>query len=201
MRIQTIAIYEFNELTDEAKENARDWYRANGLDYEWWDCTIQEYKELGELLGIEIDNIYFSGFASQGDGACFTGTYSYRKGWKKALASETGGELYRKLESIGLGLQAEQEKYFYGITAGINRTGRYCHENSVTVSVDPGEHVNGYWSDTSDMEDNIADCLRDFMREIYSTLRSEYGYLTSDESVDDTIIANEWEFTETGDFY
>jgi len=51
------------------------------------------------------------------------------------------------------------------------------------------------------MEDNITDCLRDFMREIYSTLRSEYGYLTSDESVDDTIIANEWEFTETGDFY
>jgi len=201
MRIQTIATYTFNELTDEAKENARDWYRVNGLDYEWWDCTIEEYKELGELLGIEIDNIYFSGFASQGDGACFTGAYSYRKGWKKALASETGGELYRKLESIGLGLQAEQEKYFYGITASINHTGHYCHENSVTVSVDPGEHVNGYWSDTSDMEDNIADCLRDFMREIYSNLMSEYDYLTSDEAVDDAIIANEWEFTENGDFY
>jgi hypothetical protein len=201
MRANTIYSYTFNELSDSAKDKARADYRHYGLDYEWWDYTIEEYKELGELLGIEIDNIYFSGFASQGDGACFTGTYSYRKGWKKALASETGGELYRKLESIGLGLQAEQEKYFYGITAGINRTGRYCHENSVTVSVDPGEHVNGYWSDTSDMEDNMADCLRDFMREIYSNLMSEYDYLTSDEAVDDAIIANEWEFTENGDFY
>jgi hypothetical protein len=201
MRIQTIAIYTFNELSDSAKETARNHYRQYGLDYEWWDCTIEEYKELGELLGIEIDNIYFSGFASQGDGACFTGTYSYRKGWKKALASETGGELYRKLESIGLGLQAEQEKYFYGITAGINRTGRYCHENSVTVSIDPGEHINGYWSDTSDMEDNIADCLRDFMQEIYSNLMSEYDYLQSDEAVDEYLQDGEWQFLESGDMY
>lgn len=199
MRIQTIAIYTFNELSDSAKETARNHYRQYGLDYEWWGCIIEEYKELGELLGIEIDNIYFSGFASQGDGACFNGAYSYRKGWKKALASETGGELYRKLESIGLGLQAEQEKYFYGITAGINHTGRYCHENSVTVSVDPGEHINGYWSDTSSMEDNIADCLRDFMQEIYSTLTSEYDYLTSDSVIDEYLQDGEWQFLESGD--
>lgn len=201
MRAQTVMLYQFNELSESAKEKAREWYRMNCLDYEWWDCTIAEYKEFGALLGIEIDNIYFSGFYSQGDGACFTGAYSYRKGWKKALASETGGDLYRKLESIGLGLQAEQEKYFYGISATVNHTDRYCHEYSVSVSVDPGEHINGYWSDTTDMEENITDCLRDFMREIYSTLESEYDYLTSDEAVDETIIANEWEFTSEGDFY
>jgi len=199
MQTNTVYSYTFNELSDSAKETARADYRHYGLDYEWWDCTIEEYKELGELLGIEIDNIYFSGFARQGDGACFTGAYSYRKGWKKALASETGGELYRKLESIGLGLQAEQEKYFYGITASINHTGHYCQENSVTVSVDPGEHINGYWSDTSSMEDNIADCLRDFMQEIYSTLTSEYDYLTSDSVIDEYLQDGEWQFLESGD--
>jgi hypothetical protein len=51
------------------------------------------------------------------------------------------------------------------------------------------------------MEDNITDGLRDFMREIYSNLRSEYDYLQSDEAVDDAIIANEWEFLESGDIY
>lgn len=201
MRTQTIEIYKFSELSDSAKETARQWYRQNGLDYEWYDCTIEEYKELGALLGIEIDNIYFSGFCRQGDGACFTGSYSYRKGWKKSLASETGGDLYRKLETIGLGLQAEQEKYFYGISATVHHTGRYCHENSVTVSVDPGEHVSSYWSDTTDMEENITDCLRDFMREIYSSLESEFEYLNSDEAVDEAITANGYEFTETGEFH
>lgn len=201
MRAQTVMLYKFNELSDEAKENAREWYRINGLDYEWWDCTIAEYKELAELLGIEIDNIYFSGFASQGDGACFTGSYSYRKGWRKALQRETGGDLYKKLETIGDCLQAEQKKYFYGITASIQHTDRYCHEYSVSVTVGFESHVNGYWCDTADSEENITDCLRDFMREIYSTLESEYDYLASDDAIDEMMDCNEWEFTSEGDFY
>lgn len=201
MRTQTIEIYKFSELSNDAKERARDWYRQNGLDYEWYDFTIEEWKELAGLLGIEIDNIYFSGFSSQGDGACFTGSYSYRKGWKQAIKKETGGELYRKLENIGDQLQEEQKKYFYGITASIHHTGRYCHEQSVTVSVDPGEHISGYWSDTCDMEENITDTLRELMQDIYYSLQSEYEYLTSDEAIDEAITANEYEFTESGDFY
>ena len=77
MRIETTTqnVYTFNELSDTAKESARDWYRSDPFP-DWHEFVIDGAKEVGALLGIEIDNIWFSGFSSQGDGACFTGSYS-----------------------------------------------------------------------------------------------------------------------------
>jgi hypothetical protein len=73
-RVTETTVYQFDELSDEAKEKAREWYRQGNVTTRFWsECTIDDAKEIGKLLGMDIDNIYFSGFWSQGDGACFEG--------------------------------------------------------------------------------------------------------------------------------
>lgn len=202
MRTQTIAIYQFSELSESAKETARQWYRENALDFEWWDCLVEDWKNLADLIGIEIDKIYFSGFCSQGDGACFEGAYSYRQGWRKALKRELGDcPLRDELESYGERLQALQKPYFYGVSASVKHSGFYMHSGCTSISVDPGEHPTGYWDDITDLEDDVTQVLREFMDEIYQALEREFDYLNADNQVEEAIAANEWEFTENGDFY
>ncbi len=44
----------------------------------------------------------------------------------------------------------------------------------------------------------VTEALRDLADWLYRQLEREYEYLTSDESVEETIIANEYTFTEAG---
>lgn len=69
---QTITAYKFSELDEKAKERARQWYCEN-LDHEWWDSVYEGAKMDGEERGFFIEDIRFSGFWSQGDGASWTG--------------------------------------------------------------------------------------------------------------------------------
>jgi hypothetical protein len=55
-----------------------------------------------------------------------------------------------------------------------------------------------YQDMTADAEEAVIEALRDLARWLYRQLEREYEYLTSDEMVDETIIANEYTFTETG---
>lgn len=62
MQIIETKVYNFTELNDEAKEVARNWYRENTLDYDWRDSVYEDARQCAEILGIDIDRIYFSGF-------------------------------------------------------------------------------------------------------------------------------------------
>ena len=187
-------VFLFDELTDEAKEKAREWYREGALDYEWGEFVYDTAKAAGACLGIDVDNIYFSGFWSQGDGACFTGSYAYRKGWRKALKAEFGTEALAKLTVIGEALQAAQKPAFYKLAASVTHTGRGSDEYSTTIDVDTRDVPDALPVD----EDDVKDALREFMRWIYRQLEAEYDWLTSNEQVDESIRANEYTFTEGG---
>lgn len=193
---QIKTLYTFDELDDSAKETARQWYREGAFNYDWYDCTIEDAKTIGKILGIDIDKIYFSGFCSQGDGACFTGSYSYAKGAAKAIRQYAGTD--KTLHQIADDLQDIQRRYFYQLSANVEHSGHYYHEmcTSITVSDDRG----GYgWSAPVEAEDGITEALRDFMRWIYRQLESEYDYLNSDEAVDESIAINEYTFDENGE--
>jgi len=51
-----IEVFKYDELSDEAKSVARDWYRQGGLDYEWWDCIYEDAARFGiKIKGFELD--------------------------------------------------------------------------------------------------------------------------------------------------
>ncbi len=38
---------------------------------DWYESVYEHFKEMMSVIGIRVDKVYFSGFWSQGDGACF----------------------------------------------------------------------------------------------------------------------------------
>ena len=185
-----ITIYKFDELSDEAKEKAREWFRDDALDYEWYDGVEDDFKEIGKLLGINVTKVYFSGFWSQGDGACFEGSYYYEKGSVKKLTEYAPQD--KELHRIAKELQQAQKPNFYGVYGTIKHRGHYYHKMCTEIDLyrDDRETIIG--------EDDIIELLRNLMGWLYRTLEREYEYLNSDEQVDETIRINEYEFTEEG---
>lgn len=47
MREVTVKLYEYSELSDKAKEKARDWYLEHALEYEWWDVVYEDAENIG----------------------------------------------------------------------------------------------------------------------------------------------------------
>ena len=199
MQSNIVLSFDFSELSETARENARNNYREYGLNDDWYSPLIDDWKKGLELLGIDASNIFFSGFWSQGDGACFECFYSYRKGWRKALNSEFGGSLGDILLSAGARLQALQRPLFYRLIATVSQYGRYMHHYSTIFDVDP----DGILSDESAVavEDELKGILRGLMREIYSSLEREYNYLSSDLVINYYLQDNGLQFLESGEIY
>ena len=76
MKTKTINLYNFNELSDKAKEKAiKDWYETE--DYPMLDEDLTEFvKDLLSAAKVEFSdiNVLYSLSCCQGDGLCFTGT-------------------------------------------------------------------------------------------------------------------------------
>lgn len=140
-------------------------------DWQWWDASFDGFKQAAATMGIDIGDIRFSGFWSQGDGASFTGSYAYVKGAAAAIRREypTETELHR----IADALQRVQRSQFYQLSATVTQSGRYVHEMTMSVDVD---RTDGVDADLRDAVDTVTGAMRDLARWIYRALESEYEY-------------------------
>ena len=125
--------------------------------------------------------------------ACFEGTYHYKPGALKAIKAEAPQD--EELQRIARELQAVQARHFYKLTASMSHSGHYSHSGCMDVSV---EHSEDPYRDIGDAEDDIRQLMRDFADWIYAQLEKEYNYQTSDEVVEEAILANEYTFDEDG---
>ncbi|WP_419739573.1 antitoxin of toxin-antitoxin stability system [Ruegeria sp.] len=199
-------VFPFDELSDAARERAREWYRISNLDYEWWDCTCDDFSTICEILGVELKahpvrlmgggtrqkpGIRFSGFYSQGDGASFEGRLTYAKGSAARIKAYAPKDA--ELHDIAARLAAVQKRNFYQLYAIITQRGPYCHENTMQFDVrrDDAEA-------TADAEDIIAEAMRDLARWLYARLETEYEFRNADEMVEESITANAYTFTSSG---
>lgn len=56
MRKEEINIYKFLELSDEAKNKARDWYRNASSGDQWWESVYDDAKAIGcKITQFDID--------------------------------------------------------------------------------------------------------------------------------------------------
>ena len=182
MRVIEKTIYQFDELTDAAKEKAREWFRGGIADDNWWsESVIDDAKRIGALIGFEVDEIYWRGFWSQGDGACWAGSVTYSTDCAAAVARECPQDSeIQRIARAWLDLQRQNSNQVRG---RVSANSRYMR-TSVSAYCD-GDEANQIVSDFADW--------------IYRALESEYDYQMSDGSVDETIRANEYEFDENGE--
>jgi hypothetical protein len=194
-RTKEITVYTFDELSDEAKERARQWWREGAFDHEWWDATYEDAKTCFGFLGFAIENIHFSGFSSQGDGACFDGTWSASdvKPGKLQEHAPKDEELHRIAGRIER-LASE----FPNASLRVKHSGRYFHEFCTSFDVDMDAEAPEYTGKHHDAEEELIEVSRDAMKWIYRQLYKEYDYQNADEQVDENIRINEYEFTAKG---
>lgn len=203
MTTKTINLFTFNELSDSAKEKARNWWREGSNDDTFWsECVIDEAKEEGRNMGLDIDKVYFRGFWSQGDGACFEGTWhacdvkagETAKDWGDSPATKEVRRIAAEFE--------ETAKNFPNASFSVKHRGHYSHEFCTDFNVSLGEDEdNGSISqeEWSRAESDLIETARDYMRWIYKQLEKEYEYQNSDEVIDELLESNGYTFREDGE--
>lgn len=193
----------FDQLSDEAKEKARENERRHILDYDWWDCVYKDAVRIGSLMGIEIDertrpgrkkpelSIYFSDFGSQGNGASFEGNYKPKPDAIKAIQNETNDEELLRIATKLTALQVVAKLSGHDLKgARIETHGHYNHSDGIYVEAHYGLDMHIY-------EESLIDLMRAFADWIYRSLERESEYLTSDECIDERL--HNKTFDEDGD--
>lgn len=202
-------VYRLDELSDSARETAREWYRQNGPGDDWFEFVYEDFERICEILGVRLKTIpvrlygggtrqktciWFSGFWSQGDGARFEGRLSYVKAASRKIRNHAPKD--EALHRIADTIQAGQCRNFYQLHAQIVHRDRYYHEYCMAISVERDSPIRQDM--TPHAEETIIEALRNLARWLYRQLQREYEYLTSDEMVDEAITVNNYTFTEAG---
>ena len=194
-------VFTFDELSDEAKEKAREWMRD--LEQVDFDPCFEPFETAAKILGIEFNNasqkgfspdIRYSGFYSQGDGASFVGAYSHAPGASAKIREEFPDET--RLHEIADGLTSLQVGHRiltgHWINAKIECSGREVHEYAMDITAEDsesGEEFDWYGEVTK----GIKELMRDFARWIYKSLEEEYDYRLSDEAIDESLSGREFD--------
>lgn len=157
MRTETINIYTFDELSDEAKEKARDWYR-DGMEYFWWNESLESIKAFCDGYGVTVKDYSVGPF---------------ERSW---ITTDASNENFR-----GVKLR--------DVPRDDTPTG-YCLDCSTL------------WQTFHNEFKRTGDALRAFNEAIDAALAeivADMEYQYTDESVDEHILINEYEFLENGE--
>lgn len=184
-------VFKFEELEESAKYKAID--AINCFNDFAKDFVIDDAKAIAALMGWEIENVYYSGFWSQGDGACFEGAMRYAKGCAKVVKAYAPQDT--ELHRIAQAWQELQKKNFYSLEATVKQRGYYMH--SGCTSFDCEDTRTGYLENL-ETQDEIETIGRDFMDWIYKSLEKEYDYQTSEEAISELCEANGYLFDQYG---
>lgn len=198
--------FKFSELSDDAKEKARDAYRY-GRDYpydEWWDAVYEDAVRMGGMLGITITTrkrkttrgheyqetgISFSGFSSQGDGASFKGNYRFKEDAIEQITKECNdGELLRIASELTLLQVTRRLQGHEPVQAAISASGSYCHSGTMNIELDAWDDDRSDDNEVyTEAEVTVTQLMKDFADWIYKRLEEENDYLMSDDVVDQAL--------------
>jgi len=205
MQTKTYNVYKYNELTKEAQQKAVDNLRDINVDFEdWHTCVLEDRVAKLEEYGFYTPKILYSGFSSQGDGACFTATLD-NGGLLEFLTKSKQLTKYPAL------VKAINKCEIY-VNISITHNDRYMHAYSSTVSDDTemqtneeltGKLLEEYtaWFQSffdRDSRNGRIGWYIDECEDIYRHLQTEYEYQTDDYAIIETIEANNYDFTENG---
>lgn len=169
--------------------------------YNWWCSVYSCFTEDMAKVGICVEEMYFSGFWNQGDGACFEG---YVEDW----------ELF--LKSVGYSDPLLIAHFKENARYKVKHFGRYYHENCTLFTAEFPLPTNAYETEENflhnygtrdevrdavliavlsqyngdDLKALFEETFKDHMRDLYRRLEEEYDYLTSDEAVLESLEAS-----------
>ena len=207
------------ELKPEATEKVKEWWSNVSWDDNYWAESVTDFaKEEGYELGFVIDAIYWSGFWSQGDVACWTGYVDICQ-WLKAHCKDS------------IGLSAWVELIREGVIdkhISVGHVGRYYHENSMyfgyvedntdafedtevmtTESIFKGMTIASVfdlilasdcaYKTTEEIREAVIATAQYYAKDVYIKLEKEYDYVMSEANLIEVCECNEWLFNAEGE--
>jgi len=186
-------VYTYDELSDEAKEKAREWWLSvseGGFDQLDSEMLTEMFKDLLKEWGFKKGvDVWWSLGSSQGDGVAFQGDLDIPK-YVDARAKD-----FRRV--IGK------------VEAWVKHEGRYYHSNSMEAGVAATDSERDLapkdWfpgKPTAELLDEFATFLGEDVKKMSKELEKigyqEIEYRQSEEAIAEMLIANEYEFTADG---
>ena len=205
MRVIETNVYTFNELDQESKEKAINDHRNNYNDCDfddYFDDETLEFKCFLKNIGFNNVETFYSGFHSQGDGACFDFTNLNLDEVVTKQEGNTYSVVHDKFieENIKLLKDILKIKESIEFSTYITRY-NYNHEKSRGIDYKfYNEHKTCKTIEKliSNFLDVLGDLYIDLSQKYYKQLSNHAAYVDSDEYIIETLINNDYEFTING---
>lgn len=173
MKQVTIDLYEFDELpTDKARDRAVEWFASDYPEYNWWEFVYEDAKTVGiKITEFDIDR---GSIRAEADG---------RETARLIIAGHGQDyDTYKLAEQFNTEYDKLVRKYSDGV-----KTDRVHEDNE-----------DEFDTEADELEKEFNNAIAE---EYLSILRKEFEYITSRESIEETIRINEYTFTVEGERY
>ncbi|KZL17670.1 hypothetical protein PsAD2_03006 [Pseudovibrio axinellae] len=214
--LQTTA-YCLTELPKNVQSRVLERYRAFYVHDDWYQSIYEHADQAAQLLGITINRkhintqrlcttpaIYFQGFCSQGDGACFEGHFS-SPGNSSQIVANIAAFSPEDVDLLNIAKRIQHLLVHTDdqLTATLTHNGsRYSHPSTICVDaelVSESDETIEAITPPQGIETELTEALRHFMGWIYRKLEREFEYLTSDAQIAEALNSNSFLFTEFGE--
>lgn len=174
-----------------------DVYRDNNTEQcPWWEDTYDRVVEEAELLGytLETDSIWFQGFWGGSDGATFSGSINPLKYMATKGISHNFPLIHQMVDMGGiLSAQITRPNGVHSLTAEAEITDydliSYLREDDTVVSDGMDEFLDTLLEqEIQQLQDILEEETQDMIGDLYTRLREEYEYLTSDAVVMEMLL-------------
>ena len=167
-------LYKYDELSDDAKQKARECLWDINVDHEWWDTHYDDAKTIGcKISAFDLDGNKHCDL-SLVDGACEIANVILKNHGENC-------DTYKLAKSFLSDWDELVEKYSDGIHKNV-----VSEENESDFDNEADELIN-------DFEKGLSECYA-------SMLQEGYDYYTGQESIEESIRANDYDFDEDGNF-
>ena len=173
-----ITLFTFDELPEESQQKILEGFQQD-YDPDYSHIYHEFINDMSENYGadISVDSIEWSGFWSQGDGACFTCDFD-EEVIETMLRAELSEDDRAHLDRLGVRFNSIKS-----IRTGPSNF--YSHENTVKGK------ISFYCSDDTElkveiiaaMEAHLTDIIRRSCKDLYQRLEDYYDEETEDESL------------------
>lgn len=197
-------VYQYNELSAEAKEKVKQWYLDGQPEFIFTDDCKQD---LENLFGKNDLDVQYSLASCQGDGFNIYGEIDAESIFK-CLENHNGGTQLAKFENV----LTEKEKktiLHYATECGkikLPMNSRYCYSlaDYIDIKEDWGYDLKAY-SGYKNINMEALEKFEKLVRDIFGTLCGSYEkwgyeffYEISEEDLEEMCEANGYEFLEDG---
>lgn len=170
-RTETRRYREWKELDENEKEKVRE-AGDTGVGFDIWDAAFDAVKENFQRLVVDAGlpenmDLYWSLSHSQGDGCSMAGVFSATPEILRKVGADS--EIIRLVEDDSPYIRVE-----------VRQQGRYCHEYTMSVSVEP----HGFPDELEEKVYDLERPLLEYVREVCVKAAKE-GYEIIEEQTND----------------